>query len=177
MTSTPVPMTATVTPPAFSAPRCAAPSMPRARPLTTMTPALASSSPSCPATASPYGEGRREQTMATRGPWGGGQRPLVRSKGSRAGILQPEAKRLEHVVLLYLVRRIEVGGCEGDAPGAVVAPRGHSPVGGPALESPSGRRCECRKLAESGGLELRVETALTGELPLASADHPRANGP
>src|SRR5215472_2835875 len=101
MTSTPVPITATVTPPALSAPRCDAASMPRARPLTTTTPACPSSSASCSATASPYGEGRREPTMATRGPAGGGHLPLVRSVPRSGGdIVQPEAQRLEDVVLL-----------------------------------------------------------------------------
>src|SRR5256885_752514 len=83
MTSTPVPITATVTPPALSAPRCAAASMPRARPLTTTTPARPSSSPSCSATASPYGDGLRERTIATRAPSGGGHRP--RARGTATG--------------------------------------------------------------------------------------------
>src|SRR5213078_2923858 len=100
-TSTPVPITATVTPPALSAPRCAAASMPSARPLTTTTPARPSSSPSCSATASPYGDGLREPTIATRGPSGGGHRPRARSSGS--DILQPETERLEDVVLLDLL--------------------------------------------------------------------------
>src|SRR5205809_8086577 len=100
-------MTATVIPPPFKAPRCAAASMPSARPLTTTTPTRASSSPSCSATASPYGDGRREPTIATRGPSGGGQRPGVRSSGSR--LLQPETEHLEAVELLDLDRHVELG--------------------------------------------------------------------
>src|SRR2546430_9383137 len=107
-------MTATVIPPPFKAPRCAAASMPTARPLTTTTPTRASSSPSCSATASPYGDGRREPTIATRGPSGGGQRPRVRSSGS--DILQPETERLEDVVLLDLLRPVEVGRGARDPP-------------------------------------------------------------
>src|SRR6267142_5943746 len=57
--------------------------MPSASPLTTITPARARSAASCSATASPYGEGRRDPTIATLGPSGGGQRPRVlRSAGS-----------------------------------------------------------------------------------------------
>src|ERR1051325_4219906 len=105
MTSTPVPRTATVTPPAFNAPRWAAASMPSARPLITITPARASSRASCSATASPYGEGRREPTIAARGPSGGGHRPLVRSllRLSGGGILQPETQCFEDVILIDAV--------------------------------------------------------------------------
>src|SRR5437660_835281 len=117
-------MTATVIPPPFKAPRCAAASMPSARPLTTTTPTRASSSPSCSATASPYGDGRREPTIATRGPSGGGQRPRVRSSGS--DILQPETERLEDVVLLDLLRPVEVGRGARDPPRAVKAACGHA---------------------------------------------------
>src|SRR5437868_11178156 len=124
-------MTATVIPPPFKAPRCAAASMPSARPLTTTTPTRASSSPSCSATASPYGEGRREPTIATRGPSGGGQRPLVRSRsvGSGGDILQPEAEGFEHVALLYLLRAVEVGRGAGHPPRAVKPTRRQASLG------------------------------------------------
>ena len=54
-------------PPASSAPRCASPSMPRASPLTTTSPAAASSRPSIRATDAPYGEHDRAPTTATAG--------------------------------------------------------------------------------------------------------------
>ena len=66
--STPQPRTATVVPPASIAPRCASPSTPRARPLTTTRPAAASSRPSVLATEAPYGEHERAPTIATAGP-------------------------------------------------------------------------------------------------------------
>src|SRR5207253_152195 len=50
---------------AVSAPRCAAASMPAARPLTTVTPAPASSRPSSSATRRPYSLARRAPTTAT----------------------------------------------------------------------------------------------------------------
>ena len=52
-------------PPPASAPRCAAASIPRAIPLTTTSPAPASSWPSSSATSSPYELGRREPTIVT----------------------------------------------------------------------------------------------------------------
>src|SRR5574341_985217 len=64
-TSPPEPRTATVRPPAASAPRCAAVSMPRARPLTIVTPRAASAPASSSATATPYGVARRAPTIAT----------------------------------------------------------------------------------------------------------------
>ena len=60
--STPQPSTATVSPPAASAPLCAAVSMPRAMPLTIVRPACARSAESRSATARPYGVGRRVPT-------------------------------------------------------------------------------------------------------------------
>src|SRR5262245_19478055 len=122
MTSTPVPMTATVAPPPLRAPRCAAASMPRARPLMTTTLARARSRASCSATASPYGEGRREPTIATRGPSGGGHLPLVRRRGSGGDILEPEAEGFEDVLFLDVVRSGEIRRGPGHAPGAVKAP-------------------------------------------------------
>ena len=56
-----------VVPPASSAPRCASPSTPRARPLTTARPAPASSRPSRRATCRPYAEQARAPTIATAG--------------------------------------------------------------------------------------------------------------
>src|SRR5579885_441482 len=62
----PQPSTATVGP-RSSAPRCAAPSTPRARPETTTTPAAASAAPSPCATSVPYEEQARAPTTATHG--------------------------------------------------------------------------------------------------------------
>src|SRR5437764_149566 len=178
--STPVPITATVAPPAASAPRCAAASMPRASPLTTTTPAAARSDASCSATASPYGEGRREPTMAARGPSGGGHRPRVWSAGtegkSRGCILQPVAEGFEHMLLADLVRAVEVGGGAGDPPGPVKAPRREPLLLGPALERPSRRRVELGLRTQARGLEHRVETALPVELPAPRQDDPFAHG-
>src|SRR5438105_3999079 len=64
MRSMPEPSTAIVRPPAASAPRCAAASMPIARPLTTVTPSAASSRPSRSAVESPYALASREPTLA-----------------------------------------------------------------------------------------------------------------
>ncbi len=63
--SGPQPSTPTVAPFASSAPRCAAASTPRARPLTTTMPREARSAPSRCATARAYGEPAREPTIAT----------------------------------------------------------------------------------------------------------------
>src|SRR5947207_5819022 len=67
MTSIPDPRTPTVRPPALSAPRCAAASTPRARPLTMVSPAAARSPASRSATLSAYGEAARAPTIATPG--------------------------------------------------------------------------------------------------------------
>jgi hypothetical protein len=67
MTSAPDPSTATVDPPPASAPRCAAESTPRARPLITTMPRAARSAPRRSATASPCGDAAREPTSATAG--------------------------------------------------------------------------------------------------------------
>src|SRR5207237_1350070 len=141
MTSTPVPITATVTPPPFSAPRCAAASMPRASPLMTTTPAR------------------------IRSAW-------PARTGSGSDILQPEAERLEDVVLLDLIGAVEVGGCAGHPPGAMKAARGHAALRGPALERAARWRREAGQLAEAGGLELRVEHPLPLQLAPARDDHP-----
>ena len=53
-----------VRPPAASAPRCAAASMPRANPLTIVTPLDASSAASDSATSTPYAVAARAPTMA-----------------------------------------------------------------------------------------------------------------
>src|SRR6059036_715187 len=64
-TSMPHPRTASVRPPASSAPRCAAASMPRARPLTIVTPRAPSSPASRSATSTPYGVASRAPTIAS----------------------------------------------------------------------------------------------------------------
>src|SRR5579864_5522428 len=102
-------MTATVTPPPTRAPRCAAASMPSASPLMTMTPARARSAASCSATASPYGEGRLDPTIAARGPSGGGHLPLARSSASSGrNVLKAVAERFQDVVLADVVRALQV---------------------------------------------------------------------
>ena len=64
-TSTPVPMTAMVFPPASSAALCAVESIPRANPLTTPIPAAVKASASAAATLTPYGEASLVPTIAT----------------------------------------------------------------------------------------------------------------
>src|SRR6185436_5680364 len=63
--SMPEPSTAIVRPPAASAPRCAAVSIPRASPLTIVTPRAASSPASDSATSTPYAVAARAPTMAS----------------------------------------------------------------------------------------------------------------
>src|SRR5713101_3113432 len=122
--STPVPMTATVTPPPTSAPRWAAASQPSARPLTTTTPARARSAASCSATASPYGDGRREPTIATRGPSGGGHLPLaLRLLRSGSDVMQSISQRFKDVTVADELGAFEVGRGPGDAPRPVKAAR------------------------------------------------------
>src|SRR5665213_3321903 len=75
----PQPSTATVPPPPSSAPWCAAASTPRAMPLTTVTPAAASSAPRSRAVSRAPGAARREPTTATQGLPGGGRRPITQS--------------------------------------------------------------------------------------------------
>src|SRR6266566_4582195 len=168
MTSTPVPSTATVTPPAFSEPRCAAASMPRARPLMTMTPARASSSASCSATASPYGDGRREPTIAARGPSGGGHLPFVLSSGR--GILEPETEGLEHMLLADLVGCGQVGRRARHAPRAMEPACAEATLRRPPLEGSSRGGRQRRQLAQPRRLQLRVETSLPLELPAPRPD-------
>src|ERR1700693_836834 len=168
----PLPITATVMPPPFSAPRWAAASIPRASPLTTITPARARSAPSCSATASPYGEGRREPTMATRGPFGGGHRPRALSPGaptpvSSRDIAEPVAERLEDVPLADAVGSFKGGGCPRHAPGPVKAASSESALLRPTLQSLSRTRIEARQLAQARGFQLGVEASLLIQLPAA----------
>ena len=79
MTSAPDPSTAIVDPPPASAPRCAAESTPRARPLTTTTPRAARSAARRSATASAYGDAAREPTMATAGRSSAAATPRIQS--------------------------------------------------------------------------------------------------
>src|SRR5207302_190702 len=81
----------------------------------------------------------------------------------------------QDVVLFDLRRSVQVGGGAGDAPGAVEAAGGEAPLVAPALERPARRRCEARDLAETRGLELRVQAALSLELAPARGDDPFAN--
>src|SRR5947209_17688994 len=170
-------MTATVIPPPVKAPRCAAASMPSARPLMTTTPARASSSPSCSATASPYGDGRREPTIATRGPSGGGQRPFVLSAGRLSGgdIVQPETERFEDVALLDLCRAVHVRGRPCDAPGAMESPRGQAALRGPAFEASASSLAQRSEAAQRARFELRVEHRLALVLPPSRRDHSLAH--
>src|SRR3954464_9466348 len=87
MTSTPEPSTATVAPPAESAPRCAAESTPRARPLTMTIPRAARSPASCSATASAYGDAARDPTIATAGALSASTRPRVHRTGGGSTIV------------------------------------------------------------------------------------------
>src|SRR5579859_3556004 len=170
-------MTAIVGPPPSRAPRCAAASMPRASPLTTTTPATARSHASCSATASPYGVGRREPTIATRGPGGGGHRPRERSSGrlvglSGGGILQPVAERLEDVVLADRLGAFEVGRGPGDAPGAVEAASREALLLRPALERAARGRIQAGFAPKPRRPQQRVEAALPVELPPPGGHHP-----
>src|SRR5207245_4085755 len=165
MMSIRVPITATVTPPAVKAPRCAAASHPSASPLTTITPARARSAASCSATASPYGDGRLEPTMATRGPAGGGQAPRVLSAERSGGdIMKSIAQRFQDVPVSDHLRPFQVRGGPGDAPGAVKPACGQSLLLGPALERVPRTGLEPRHLAQPTRLELGVEAALPVEL-------------
>src|SRR5438128_7734816 len=135
--STPVPITATVMPPPFSAPRCAAASIPTASPLTMTTPAAASSLASSSATASPYGEAFLDPTIAARGPGGGGQRPRAWRVASSGGcIVEPVPERLQDVVLGDRVGPVKVGGGARNPPGPVEAPGRKSLLLGPAFQRP-----------------------------------------
>src|SRR5580765_5908541 len=87
MTSAPEPSTATVTPPAESAPRCAAESTPRARPLTITRPDAARSAASRSATASPYGDAARDPTIATLGALSTPGQPRVHNTGGESAIV------------------------------------------------------------------------------------------
>src|SRR5262252_3987398 len=138
------------------------------------TPARASSNASSSATASPYGVGLRDPTIATRGPSGGGHRPRVRRSGG--DILEAEAQRFQDVALLDRFRGIEVGRGAGDAPGAVKATRRQTSLSAPALQRAPGRRGEPGEGPQTRRLELRVETALSLELPAPGEDHPPAHG-
>src|SRR5258708_3709280 len=173
--STPVPITATVIPPPLMQPRWAAESMPIASPLTTITPARASSVASCSPTASPYGDGRREPTIATRGPSGGGHWPRERRVASGCDIVQAKAERLEDVVFFDVPRAVEVGRGPRDPPGAVKAARGQATLLSPARNRLTGRRCKAGQLTEAPGFELGVQASLAFHLPAPCSQHPLAH--
>src|SRR6266699_6099168 len=165
MMSIPVPITATVTPPAVKAPRCAAASHPSASPLTTITPARARSAASCSATASPYGEGRREPTMATLGPSGGGQVPRALSVERSGGdVMKSVTQRFQDVPVADGLRAFEIGGGPCHTPGAMKAAGGQTLLLGPAFERAPGSGFEKRHLAQPPWLQLGVEAALPVEL-------------
>src|SRR5882672_8857950 len=150
--------------------------MPSASPLTTITPARARSAASCSATASPYGEGRRDPTIATLGPSGGGQRPRVRrSSASGCDILEPIPERLENVPLADLLGAIEVGRGPGHPPGSMKSASGETPLLRPALQDPARGCLQPGQLSQSRGLELGVEAALASQLPRAGCDHALAH--
>lgn len=90
-TSHPDPRTAIVRPAAESAPRWAAESIPRARPLTTTTPLDANSAPRRSATATPYGEAARDPTTATAGSLNASSEPLVQRTGG-GSLMAPRAE-------------------------------------------------------------------------------------
>ena len=82
-------------PPTSRAPRCASPSIPRAMPLTTTSPAAASSRPSDRATERPYEEHARAPTIATAGRASSsvGASPRSQSVGRWVGD-RPEQRRI-----------------------------------------------------------------------------------
>src|SRR5712692_2942451 len=171
--STPVPMTATVTPPPTSAPGWAAASQPTARPLTTTTPARARSAASCSATASPYGDGRREPTIATRGPSGGGHRPrafsVLRSSGN---VMQPVSEGFENVAVRDHLGAFEVRGRSGHAPGPMEAASGEPLLLRPALQGAPRAGLHRGEVAEAARFELGVEATLPCLLTRPGRQHP-----
>src|SRR5712692_5709427 len=171
--STPVPMTATVTPPPTSAPRWAAASQPSARPLTTTTPARARSAASCSATASPYGDGRREPTIATRGPSGGGHLPRVFSVLRSSGdVMQPVTERLEDVAVRDQLGAFEVGCGPRHAPGPMEAAGGQPLLLRPALEGAFRAGLHGGEVAQPARSQLGVEATLAGLLARSCGQHP-----
>src|SRR5712692_7967948 len=171
--STPVPMTATVTPPPTSAPGWAAASQPSARPLTTTTPARARSAASCSATASPYGDGRREPTIATRGPSGGGHLPRVFSVLRSSGdVMPPVTERLEDVAVRDQLGAFEVGCGPRHAPGPMEAAGGQPFLLRPALEGAFRAGLHRGEVAQPAGFELSVETTLPRLLARSRGQHP-----
>ena len=89
MTSTPVPSTAIVeaSPSADIAPRCAAASMPSARPLTTVTPARASAAAKPSALAMPCCVALRLPTIATAGRFSSSSRPTANSTAGGSAVV------------------------------------------------------------------------------------------
>src|SRR5712691_2428624 len=171
--STPVPMTATVTPPPINAPRCAAASHPSARPLTTTTPARARSAASCSATASPYGDGRRDPTIATRGPSGGGHRPrALRALMSGGDVTQSISQCLKDVSVGDQIDALEVGRGPRYAPGPVKTARGETLPLRPALEGVSRARIQGGQVSQPARPELGVEAALARQLAGSCREHP-----
>src|SRR5437879_4921997 len=131
MTSTPVPITATVTPPPLTAPRCAAASIPSARPLTTMTPARAPSRPTCSPTAPPLGV-EAALTFLLQAP--GGDHPLPHRRRRLASGFRREQLELDapdrHLEVDPVQERAGQPALIGvDRPGR--APAAAHPVAGP----------------------------------------------
>src|SRR5712691_9875051 len=163
--STPVPMTSIVIPPPKSAPRCAAASQPSARPLTTTTPARARSAASCSATASPYGDGRRDPTIATRGHSGGGHLPRAfRALMSGGDVTQSISQCLKDVSVGDQIDAFEVGRGPRYAPGPVKTARGQTFPFRPALEGVSRAGLQGGQASQPARPELGVEATLTSEL-------------
>src|SRR5947207_2830377 len=75
--------------------------------------------------------------------------PRARSGGSGGDILQPEAERLEHVVLLDLLRPVDIGGGAGHPPGAVKSASGHAALRRPALQRVPRRRRQAGQLSQA----------------------------
>src|SRR3954447_16660003 len=101
--SAPPASTATVGPPACSAPSCAALSIPSAIPLTTVTPAAASPRPSDRAISSPSGDAWRVPTTAIAGPPGSAAPPPARQRAApgddrRGGAVVAQRRRVIVVV-------------------------------------------------------------------------------
>src|SRR5258708_23498429 len=168
--STPVPSTATVAPSPSSAPSWAAASTPSARPLTTTPPALARSVARRSATASPYGVGRRDPTMATRGPGGGGQVPRARRSG--CAFDKAVSQRLHDVPFADGSAGVQAGQRARDPPGTVVDTGAEASARRPAVERRPGLRDQRGPPAELRRAQGAVEAALPLALHLAGGQDP-----
>src|SRR5436190_1545455 len=154
VTSAPDPSTAIVLPPACSVPRCAAESTPRARPLTTTSPARERSCARRSATSRAYGDAARDPTIATAGALSAVVWPRVQSTAGGSGIV---VNAIGYAASLHATG---VSRCAAPRPSAAPAcVRSVAGFSGRSLQ----RASQMRRSASAGGSPARRPSAASSQ--------------